>query len=186
VGVDAVRAESGASRSSSVDRGIEGKEVGEEAWCTDTGEENGRNEGRHRAVPFYGGSVVRAGRKRAGGPARCHVGTGEGVEGAGSGLVACGGRGRGGGGSGQGMVRQEEWGSGWRETREHDGGSILSVRQGTAVCRPTGRSGGEEYAAAAVGSTHKNSNLFDLFKGNPKRSDLIRLKDGLSELKFFK
>jgi hypothetical protein len=36
-----------------------------------------------------------------------------------------------------------------------------------------------------VGSAHKNSNLFDLFKGIPKRSDLIRLNDGLSELKFF-
>jgi hypothetical protein len=59
------------------------------------------------------------------------------------------------------------------------------VRQGTAARRPARRSGGGAWAAAAVGSAHKNSSLFDLFKGNPKRSDLIRLKDGLSELKFF-
>jgi hypothetical protein len=36
-----------------------------------------------------------------------------------------------------------------------------------------------------VGSAHKNINLFDLFKGNPKRSDLIRLKDEFFELKIF-
>jgi hypothetical protein len=53
------------------------------------------------------------------------------------------------------------------------------------VCGPAGRSGGGAWAVAAVGSALKNSNIFDLFKGNPKRSDLIRLKDGLSELKIF-
>jgi hypothetical protein len=59
------------------------------------------------------------------------------------------------------------------------------VRQGTAVRGPAGRSGGGAWAAAAVGSAHKNSNVFDLFKGIPEGSDLIRLKDGLSELKNF-
>jgi hypothetical protein len=83
------------------------------------------------------------------------------------------------------MVRQEEWGSGRRQTRGRGGGGILSARQGTAARGPTGRSGDGAWAAAAMGSAHKNINLFDLFKGNPKRSDLIRLKDGLSELKIF-
>jgi hypothetical protein len=32
---------------------------------------------------------------------------------------------------------------------------------------------------------HKNSNVFDLFKGIPEISVMIRLKDGLSELKNF-
>jgi hypothetical protein len=90
-----------------------------------------------------------------------------------------------GGGSGQCMVRQEEWGSGRRQTRGRGGGGILSARQGTAARGPTGRSGDGAWAAAAMGSAHKNINLFDLFKGNPKRSDLIRLKDELSELKIF-
>jgi hypothetical protein len=90
-----------------------------------------------------------------------------------------------GGGSGQCMVQQEEWGCGRRQTRGSGGGDIRSVRQGTAVCGPAGRSGGGAWAVAAVGSALKNSNIFDLFKGNPKKSDLIRLKDGLSELKIF-
>jgi hypothetical protein len=76
-------------------------------------------------------------------------------------------------------------GSGRRQTRGRGGGDIRSARQGTAARGPTRRSGGGAWAAAAVGSAHKNSSLFDLFKGNPKRSDLIRLKDGLSELKNF-
>jgi hypothetical protein len=73
--------------------------------------------------------------------------------------------------------------SGWRQTRGRCGGSIRLVWQGTAARGPAGRSGGGAWAAAAVGSAHKNSNLFDLFKGIPERSDLIRLKDGLFELK---
>jgi hypothetical protein len=36
-----------------------------------------------------------------------------------------------------------------------------------------------------MGSAHKNSNLFDLFKEISERSDLIRLKDRLSKLKNF-
>jgi hypothetical protein len=83
------------------------------------------------------------------------------------------------GGSGQ-----EEWGSSRRQTRGR-GGSIRSVRHWTAVRGLAGRSGGGAWAAAAVGSAHENSNLFDLFKGIPERSDLIRLKDGLSKLKNF-
>jgi hypothetical protein len=59
------------------------------------------------------------------------------------------------------------------------------VRQGTAAREPTGRSGGGAWATAAMSSTQKNSNLFDLFKGISKRSNLIRLKDGLSELEIF-
>jgi hypothetical protein len=53
------------------------------------------------------------------------------------------------------------------------------------ACGPAGRSGGGAWAAAAVGSAHKNSNAFDLFKGIPEISVMIRLKDGLSELKNF-
>jgi hypothetical protein len=83
------------------------------------------------------------------------------------------------------MVRQEEWGSARWQTRGRGEGGIQSVRQGTTARGPAGRSGGGAWAAAAVGSAHKNSNLFDLFKGISKRSDLIRLKDGLSELKNF-
>jgi hypothetical protein len=69
--------------------------------------------------------------------------------------------------------QEEEWGSGRRQTRGRGGGSVRSVRQGTATSGPAGRSGGGVWAAAAVGSAHKNSNLFDLFKGISKRSDLI-------------
>jgi hypothetical protein len=47
------------------------------------------------------------------------------------------------------------------------------VRQGTATRGPAGRSGDGAWATAAVGSAHKNSNIFDLFKGIPERSDLI-------------
>jgi hypothetical protein len=105
-----------------------------------------------------------------------------------------GGRGRGptwwrveevGGGSGQCMVQQEEWGSSRRQMRGRDECGIRSVRQGTAARGPAGRIGGGAWPAAAVRSVHKNSNLFDLFKGNSKRGELIRLKDGLYELKFF-
>jgi hypothetical protein len=57
------------------------------------------------------------------------------------------------------------------------------VRQGTTACGLAGRSSGGAWAAAAVGSAQKNSNLLYLFKGISKRSDLIQLKDRLSELK---
>jgi hypothetical protein len=61
----------------------------------------------------------------------------------------------------------------------------LRCRQGTAARGPAGRSSGGAWAAAGVGSTDKNSNVFNLFKGIPEGSDLILLKDGLSELKNF-
>jgi hypothetical protein len=81
--------------------------------------------------------------------------------------------------------QEEEWGSGQRHTRGRGGGGVRSVRQGTAAREPTGRSGGGAWATAAMSSAQKNSNIFDLFKGISKRSDLIRLKDGLSELEIF-
>jgi hypothetical protein len=48
-----------------VDRGVEGEEVREEAWCTGADERKGRKEGQVAANAFYGGSVVRAERKGA-------------------------------------------------------------------------------------------------------------------------
>jgi hypothetical protein len=59
------------------------------------------------------------------------------------------------------------------QTRGRGGDDLRSVRQGTATRGPAGRSGGGAWATAAVGSAHKNSNIFDLFKGIPERSDLI-------------
>jgi hypothetical protein len=58
-------ARSEASQSPTVDRGVEGEEVREEAWCTGADERKGRKEGRVAANAFYGGSVVRAERKGA-------------------------------------------------------------------------------------------------------------------------
>jgi hypothetical protein len=75
-----------------------------------------------------------------------------------------------------GWSKQEAWGSGRWQSRGRGGGGIRSVRQGTAAHGPAGRSGGGACAAAAVGSAHKNNNLFDLFKGIPKRSDLISIE----------
>jgi hypothetical protein len=91
--------------------------------------------------------------------------------------VSCGHAARGDAGGGGVRCRQQTHGCG--------GGGIRSVRQGTAAHGPAGWSSGRAWAVAAAGSAHKNSNLFDLFRGIPKRSDLIRLKDGLSELKIF-
>jgi hypothetical protein len=51
--------------------------------------------------------------------------------------------------------------------------------------RREGRSGAGGRRVGAAETAHKNSNIFDLFKGIPERSDLIRLKDGFSELKNF-
>jgi hypothetical protein len=42
------------------------------------------------------------------------------------------------------------------------------------------------WAATAVGSAQKNSNLFDSFKGISKRSDLIQLKMDFLNLNIFK
>jgi hypothetical protein len=81
-------ARSDTSRSPSVDRGIEGKEEGEEARCTDGGEWKTVKRGVASVTPFYGGaggeekgrgsgSVPRGGRRRSGegrGGVRCHVG----------------------------------------------------------------------------------------------------------------
>jgi hypothetical protein len=68
-----------ASRSPSVDRGVERKEVGESARCTDMGE---RKTGKMRNG--VGRHLFMAARRRGrggkgqGGPARCHVGAGDG------------------------------------------------------------------------------------------------------------
>jgi hypothetical protein len=52
-----------ASRSLTVNRGIEGEEVREEARCMGPDEMKGRKEGRATADAFYGGSVAQAQRK---------------------------------------------------------------------------------------------------------------------------
>jgi hypothetical protein len=82
-------------------------------------------------------------------------------------------------------------------TRGGGGGPVPAANERALWRRPSigeagdpahdtaGRSGGGTWATVAVGSAHKNSNVFDLFKGISERSDLIRLKDGLSKLKFF-
>jgi hypothetical protein len=59
-------ARSGASRSLTVNRGIEGEEVREEARCMGADEMKGRKEGRATADAFYGGSVAQAQRKGGG------------------------------------------------------------------------------------------------------------------------
>jgi hypothetical protein len=71
------------------------------------------------------------------------------------------------------VARQEEWGSDQRQTPVRDGGGVRSTRQRTTMRGPAGRSCGGVWAATDVGSTQKNSNLFDLFKGISKRSDLF-------------
>jgi hypothetical protein len=74
-------ARSDASRSPSVDKGVEGgrkwgKRHGALAWTRRKRAKRGTASGD----AFCGGSAVRAERKRARGPARCRVGVGEGEE----------------------------------------------------------------------------------------------------------
>jgi hypothetical protein len=89
-GGDAVWAETGTVRQLSVavgGWGIEGKEVGEEVRCTGACERKTVKRGTSSGDAFLWRFSGAVGRKRAGGPAWCHMGAGEERRGRGRGVA---------------------------------------------------------------------------------------------------